>query len=100
MKKFALAVGTILLVTGMAYTTAFAADTSSCKVCSSTSPLIDEYISFSQEILSTLQTIANEKQRANNQQSSTQDESTRVLERIANNLNEKGQTAITYSVLM
>lgn len=46
-------------------------------------------------MIQTLQTVANERQ-TNIQQSTDTD----VLTRIANNLNQKGQTAVTFNVLM
>lgn len=94
-KKRAVALIMITTLTGVSYTGAFAAD-ESCKTCTSTSPVIDKYIEFSYEIIQTLQTIANERKPSSTQINSESN----VLDRIANNLNQKWQTAVTFSVLM
>ncbi len=71
----------------MSTATVFAAD-QQCTTCSATSPLIDNYINFSYELIQTLKTIANEKIQSANQTSS-QNAGGDLLNRIANNLNQK-----------
>lgn len=94
MKNKVIAVGILICLLGSSLTsTAFAAN--ECQTCSTTAPLIDQYMKFSYEIISTLQTLANEKQRE-----TVQNNSTDVLTRIANNLNQKWQTIVTFNVLM
>lgn len=66
----------------------------SCSTCGSTSPIIDQYINFSTEMISTLKTMANEKAKAATSTDSN------ILNRIAQNLNQKWQTALTFTVLM
>lgn len=75
----------------------FAADQTTCKTCTTTSSIIDQYINFSYDIIQTLQTIANEKLKETDGSSVNEQN---VLNKIANNLNKKSQTALTFSVLM
>ena len=83
MKKFVVALASgMVTLTGMRYAEAFAAD--QCQTCSATSPIIDQYMEFSYELIQTLQTIANEKQKTISQNTNTD-----ILTRIANNLNQK-----------
>lgn len=80
------------------------AEESSCAACTTTSPYIDNYIAFGYELISALQTYANDEnsvfQTATNNTTSTQwqsqttttNEGSRTLQAIADNLNKKAQS--------
>jgi|GEM_PF-3670240 len=84
MKKLLCALAGLVSLLGVVYTPAFAAE-ETCVTCTSTSPVIDQYIEFSYEIIQTLQTIANERKQTTSQNNNNAN----VLDRIASNLNQK-----------
>lgn len=80
------------------------AEENTCAACTTTSPYIDNYIAFGYELISALQTYANDEnsvfQTATNNTTSTQwqsqttttNEGSRTLQAIADNLNKKAQS--------
>lgn len=89
MKKIILKLAVLFSLLSVSYTAVFA-DDGWCATCSNTSPVLEQYLTFSDEIIQTLKSATSK----NDSSAGT------LLDRIAQNLNEKSQNALTYNVLV
>ncbi len=96
-----------VLTTSTASVFAVSASTNSCEACLNTSPYIDKYLEFGDEIIKTMLTYANKETSVFatpsnpnintqwNTQTETNSDFERQLQSIADNLNKKAQTVVS-----